>query len=263
MGSEIPMSVPLDVLWVCCAIFTDGGRLFFRLLMRNIASSARTAPKAAPGKKPAMIAFVGKEGHALAIAAAVPWQLEAALEADGSAGSDAVMMVGWTPLVEDAVSVTFEDAVAVVGAVDVVDVVDSVEAVVEAEGGSVVLVSEDTELVAVEVDVFMAQMLLLWQLYPKGQHESPHFGRVSPSRIVLTTAFGWRVEFCCDTSQVIGSIKAQLCPLGQQMAELPLSRLTQVDVDGQQKDDGRLELLHCSYDAGQESEARFSRLLKA
>jgi hypothetical protein len=212
-----------------------------------------------------MIAFVGKEGHVVVTAAEVPWQLEAALEADESAGLDAVMIVGWTPSVEDAVSVTFEEVVAVVGAVDVVDAVESVEAFVEAEEGlEVVVGSEDIEPVAIaEVDVLMAQMLLLWQLYPKGQHEFPHFGRESPSRIVLTTAFGWRVAFCCDTSQVIGSIKAQLCPLGQQMAELPLSRLTQVDVEGQQKEDGRFELLHCSYDAGQESEARFSRLLKA
>jgi hypothetical protein len=207
-----------------------------------------------------MIALVGKEGHAVAIAAEVPLQLEAALEAAESVGPDADMMVGWTS-VGDAVSVTFEEVVAAVGAVDVVEAVDAVEAVVEAEGGLEVVVVEDAEPVATEeVDVTMAQMLLLWQLYPKGQHEFPHFGRESPSRVVLTTAFGWRVAFCCDTSQVIGSINAQLCPLGQQIAELALSKLTQVDVDGQQKEDGRLELLHCAYDAGQESEARFNRL---
>lgn len=230
--------------------------------MRYIANNARMAPKAAPGKKEAIIALVGKEGHASVIVAVVPWQLEAAPKADGSAGSDAVMIVGWTPSVEDALSVTFEELVAAVGTVDVIDVIDSVEG---AEGMlEAVVVREETEFVAIEVvDVLMAQMLLLWQLYPKGQHESPHFGRVSPSRIVLTTAFGWRVAFCCDTSQVIGSINAQLCPLGQHMAELSLSRLTQVDVDGQQKEDGRLELLHCSYDAGQESEARCNRLLNA
>lgn len=152
-----------------------------------------------------MTALVGKEGHAVARAAEVPLQLEAALDAAESVGSDADIMVGWTPSVEDAVYVTFEEVVAAVGAVEAVNVV---ETVVEAEEGlEVVVVSEDTELVAIEeVDVSMAQMLLLWQLYPKGQHEFPHFGRESPSRVVLTTAFGWRVAFCCETSQVIGSI---------------------------------------------------------
>lgn len=56
-------------------------------------------------------------------------------------------------------------------------------------------------------------------------------------------------------SQGIGWIYEQFWPLGQQMAELPLSKLMHVADEGQQKLDGSLDPGHCWYDFGHELES--------
>lgn len=79
-----------------------------------------------------------------------------------------------------------------------VDVVDGEVEVVEM--GSLV----------VEVDSFSrAQVLPPTQAYPKGQHDLPHFGKLSFNLEVLTGFFGNRAGSCRLTSQVIGLIYEQ------------------------------------------------------
>lgn len=60
----------------------------------------------------------------------------------------------------------------------------------------------------------------------------------------------------------MGWIYEQLWPLGQQIAEVPPSRLTHVDEDGQQKESGRSGVSHLEYDLGQLS-ARSNSTLRA
>lgn len=63
IGSEIPTTVPLEVRSVKCAALADGGRFARRRRRQYIISAVRTAPKTAPGKKPARMAPVGKDGQ--------------------------------------------------------------------------------------------------------------------------------------------------------------------------------------------------------
>lgn len=53
-------------------------------------------------------------------------------------------------------------------------------------------------------------------------------------------------------------MKEQSEPSGQQIAEVALSKLMQVDDDGQQKSAGSLEFAHLSYESGQELVSRCS-----
>jgi hypothetical protein len=64
MGSEIPISVPVDVRFVFWATRTDAGRcLALYCRMQRARRRASAAPQTAPGKKPATTAPVGNEGH--------------------------------------------------------------------------------------------------------------------------------------------------------------------------------------------------------
>lgn len=56
------------------------------------------------------------------------------------------------------------------------------------------------------LDVFMAHSESPVQVYPKGQQASPHVGRESSSRVVLTEFLGYAVAFCSCTLQVMGSM---------------------------------------------------------
>lgn len=56
------------------------------------------------------------------------------------------------------------------------------------------------------LDVFMAHSESPVQVYPKGQHLSPHLGRESSSRVVLTEFLGCAVAFWSCTSQVMVSM---------------------------------------------------------
>lgn len=77
------------------------------------------------------------------------------------------------------------------------------------------VVDGDIEIVevgffVVVVDSFSrAQVLPPTQVYPKGQHDLPHFGRLSFNLEVLTGFFGNRAGSCRLTSQVIGLIYEQ------------------------------------------------------
>ena len=72
IGSEIPVTVPLEVRSVKCVTLADGGRFALRRRRQYIISAVRTAPKTAPGKKPARMAPVGKDGQL--------WSSEAVIE---------------------------------------------------------------------------------------------------------------------------------------------------------------------------------------
>lgn len=63
MGSDIPVRVPLDVLLVKCATLAAGGRFLLCFRRQYSVRAAETAPKMAPGKKPARTAPVGKDGQ--------------------------------------------------------------------------------------------------------------------------------------------------------------------------------------------------------
>ena len=187
MGLEIPIRVPLEDRCVCCATFSDTGRC--RCCQRRkkiIPRAASTAPKIAPGKKPASTALLGYEGHLAARAAVVELPSEER-EADtlGFVG-DTTVGTAWSVV---------EEASDVVGAVCLDD-------------ADVVVVCVELDFVAVEecLSSSISHISFPLHLYPKGQHESPHLGRESSSRVVLM-AFVWcRVAFCNCTSQVMGWI---------------------------------------------------------
>lgn len=103
---------------------------------------AATAPKTAPGKKPATIASAGKEGHEFDSSAHVVVFVDFSDEGDGTG-----VMVAW-------------------GVVELVAVVDAVLAEEVDTDDDAVLVEElDTDVVAVaEVFWFREQMLSPWQV---------------------------------------------------------------------------------------------------
>ena len=188
------------------------------------ARRARAAPRIIPGKKPATTALLGKDGQ-------VSFE-EARGEEVAFMSRGAIGVVGAVDEVSVAVPVSDDrvvDAVAVSDSVDIADVV-----------------AEDTIDVAVAAVLLFNTQVPLLQVYPNGQHASPHIGSLSSNRVVIRGFFGnsegsWRC-----TLQVTGLIYEQSCPLGQQMAELSSSKLIQVLDWGQQKLDGRLELPHFS-----------------
>lgn len=150
------ITAPVEVRWDQC-----DGNLDSRILVSALRARRRrqkdikraaAAPKTAPGKKPATMALIGKEGHDSDRTADVVF-VEAAADGDD-------IGVKVAPRVADPVNdVDVEDAVVVAGS--------------------------DTEAVAVvEADLFMTQVFPS-QVKPNGQHFSPHLGRLSPRRVVL------------------------------------------------------------------------------
>jgi hypothetical protein len=78
IGSDMPISVPVDLRKVFCATFSPGGGLLCRCRrMPTVMRRAATAPNMAPGKKPARIALVGNEGQDDSALAADRFPLEA------------------------------------------------------------------------------------------------------------------------------------------------------------------------------------------
>lgn len=160
--------------------------------------------------------------------------------------------------------------IAIEGVADGADVSDVTELVYPVSEGAVATVVWVEDVAAAEVDGFAeevadddvslsrAHVLSFWHVYPKGQHESPHFGRLSSSLVVLSEFVGWAVTFCSWISHVIGWMKEQSDPSGQQIAELALSRLMQVDDDGQQKSAGNFEFAQRSNELGHEPVSRCS-----
>lgn len=64
MGSDMPISVPVDLRNVLWWTFSPGGSLFLRCLrIQTVRIKAATAPNTEPGKKPARTALVGKAGQ--------------------------------------------------------------------------------------------------------------------------------------------------------------------------------------------------------
>lgn len=60
----MPMIVPSELRWRICGILeVGGGRCLLRLLKQIIAINVTMTPQMRPGKKPAIIAFVGKDEH--------------------------------------------------------------------------------------------------------------------------------------------------------------------------------------------------------
>jgi hypothetical protein len=90
-------------------------------------------------------------------------------------------------------------------------------------------------------DVSLKHMPLL-QVYPRGQHLSPHVGRATPSVLARCIWFsGWRVALSWFTSQVMVWMMAQSEFAGQQMTDWVIALLRGIHAVsfGQQKSDGK------------------------
>jgi hypothetical protein len=150
------ITAPVEVRWDQCDGNFDSRILISALRARRrrqrVIKRAAAAPKIAPGKKPATMALLGKEGHDSDRTADVAF-VEAAADGDD-------IGVKVAPRVADPVNdVDVEDAV--VGA------------------------DSDTEAVAVVAAALFMTQVFPSQVKPNGQHFSPHLGRLSPRRVVL------------------------------------------------------------------------------
>lgn len=173
---------------------------------------ARRAPRATPGKKPAMMARAGKEVQ-LALAVLLP----------------PVRGIG----------VWFEEEVEVAGDVD-----SEVE-VEEMDEDPALIVGV---LLAVAGRVvwdglvpwlgFSAHTLLELHEKPNGQHFAPQVCNVPLKFEVFIVASGNAVAFCWDTSQTMGWIREQSEPVGQQRTVVLLARTRHLVLEGQQKLEG-------------------------
>lgn len=67
----------------------------------------------------------------------------------------------------------------------------------------------------------------------------PHVSSVPVSALVITVADGYLLLSSSDRSQGMASICEQSPPVGQHSAVVLPARAMQVDVDGQQKSEGR------------------------
>lgn len=82
--------------------------------------------------------------------------------------------------------------------------------------------------------------VLLSHVYPNGQHLSvPHDGKTPSRLVVLMVDFGWSSTFCWSRSQMMGLMREQSVPAGQQRIVVFEARVTQDVVSGQQKLSGR------------------------
>jgi hypothetical protein len=134
---------------------------------------ARTAPKTVPGKKPAITAWVGNGGHAAVIGTEVElFSVIGGLDAEGLVSEgDSVVGFIWSLVGEASVAV-----------VDVPDLIEEVPVRV--------VVGVPLRDVVEEVASFISHSWFPLQLYPNGQHKSPHLGSWSLSLVVLTGFFG-------------------------------------------------------------------------
>lgn len=185
IGSDIPINVPFLVRSVNCATLAEGGRFCRRLRRQYGIRDAKAAPKMAPGKKPARMAEVGKEGQLFDFdRVLVPGRVLALeLEEEDSCLEvlDSGAAVGMTAIMSDV-----DDTSSVVVA-DVVDALLEVLSVDVEEVGD----EDDAED---EKEVLSNTQALLPPLslhsYPNGQQESPHLGKLSSKRVVLIGLFG-------------------------------------------------------------------------
>lgn len=208
MGSDMPISVPVDLRNVLLWSFSPGGSLFLRCLrIQTVSIKAATAPKTEPGKKPARTAFVGKAGQEFSVSETLLQEAAEYCEALGVGSAildeSTAVMEDRSPAIGIAESVVVSASVAVEDSVEwsVEDSdVDSDEVEVGVEVDLVVLVEVEDDA------VLSTAQKLPWQVYPNGQHAFPHLGKSSSNRVVLMTLFGWRLAFCFVTSHVIGWI---------------------------------------------------------
>ena len=92
-----------------------------------------------------------------------------------------------------------------------------------------------TMLVLLMIEQTLFPLPSVTQLYPKGQHLSPHVASLSPSLVVKIPAFGLAVAFWPDTSQDIGWMLSHEFVSGQQSADDELSSDMQLFPAGQVK----------------------------
>lgn len=184
IGSDIPSNVPFLVRSVNCATLAEGGRLCRRFRRQCGIRNARAAPKMAPGKKPARMAGVGKEGQLFDFDRVLVSgrTLGLGLEEEDSCLEvlDSGAAVGMTAMVSDV-----EDA----SSVAVADVVEAVDALVEVLNVDVEDEVDDGDEAEDDEEVLSNTQALLPSLslhsYPNGQQESPHLGKSSSKRVVL------------------------------------------------------------------------------
>lgn len=131
IGSDIPINVPFLVRSVNCATLAEGGRFCRRLRRQYGIKNARAAPKMAPGKNPARMAGVGKEGQLFdfdrALVSARVLALGLEKEVSCLEVLDSGAAVGMTAAVSDV-----DEASSVAGA-DIVGVVDALVEVLNVE----------------------------------------------------------------------------------------------------------------------------------
>lgn len=189
IGSDIPSNVPFLVRFVNCATLAEGGRFCRRFRRQNGIRDARAAPKMAPGKKPARMAGVGKEGQLFDFDSVLVSgrALGLGLEEDSCLEVlDSGAAVGMTAMVSDV-----DDASSVAVVADVVGVVDALVDVLNVDVGEV---DDEDEAEDDEEELLSNTQALLPPLslhsYPKGQQESPHLGKSPSNRVVLIGLFG-------------------------------------------------------------------------
>lgn len=157
------------------------------------------------------------------------------MAAGGKRGQLAGTVVGLTLSGE----IVVEDCPGEVGSawdvdVDDVDVDDSGEVGVVA-GGS----SSSWSRSLTQIDDFPEPL----QVNPKGQHWSMPQDSSSPFRfVVFIVDSGWRVAFWLEMPQTIVLMASQDVPMGQQRRVVFEARVTQFELLGQQKSEGKPEL---------------------